>query len=89
MPPVRTEQAGQVAELRDGKVGGQRRLPALLANDADAWAYNQSRASGTVNEMMRRTGREDVRTLPTSAAWIMLTSLPPSPIAQTLRWVAC
>ena len=70
---VPKQKLGEEAELRHGEVGGERCLLALLPDDTDT--------CGTKSACMRTKSQNGYE--PTSAAWIMLTSFPPSPIQQT------
>jgi hypothetical protein len=74
--PVPEKQLGQVAELHHGKVGREGRLLALFADDADT-------CSGEREYCFAHGVSMKMGHVPTSAAWIMLTSFPPSPIQQT------
>ena len=74
---VPNEQLRKVAELGDREIGSERRLPSLLSDDAYTCSVHQQSTNAG--------GREDA---PTSAAWIMETSFPPSPIQQT-RFFVC
>jgi len=59
-----------MAELDDGKVRGERSLFTLFPDDTNAYVE----LSGGIEN------GEKTSNSPTSAAWIMLTSFPPSPI---------
>ena len=67
-----------MAELDDRKVRGKRSLFALSPDDTNAYV----KLSGGIEE-----GGKTLNS-PTSAAWIMLTSFPPSPIQHT-RFLVC
>ena len=74
---VPDEQFGQVAELVNREVGRERRLASFLADDSDACSPPAS-ATHILSPTTRARGG-----VPTSAAWIIETSFPPSPMQQT------
>lgn len=67
------EELREVAELGDREVGGEGCLLSFFSNDADTCTRQGLKLPFGIST-------EDS---PTSAACIMLTSLPPSPIQQT------
>lgn len=95
VPAVDHQQVTDVLELGDGEVGGQGRLlPFLLTHTHRSHSEIRVRLSHRVGSECRVTvvavsaacgGRFTFPSIPTpqSAAWIMLTSFPPSPESAT------
>lgn len=77
---VPDEQFCQVAELIDREVCCERSLSTFFPDNTNTCVPRLSAANRTV--------AADLPNLPTSAAWIIETSFPPSPIQQT-RFFVC
>ena len=72
------EEFGQMAKLDDRKARGERSLSALFPDDTNAYI--------SLSDETEKGGKPPNSL--TSAAWIILTSFPPSPI-QHARFSVC